>query len=241
MSFQYKIFPELKLKHGTVKTINDPVAITSNGNREIRRKINKTERYSWDIPARNLYQSDMQAIIEFAAMVGTDSFLYKDPTKPELVNQKCTYFDAGGTPHFALMHSGNHPVLNLSVAGLGHLETWELGNVLSPDIVVKRNGVVMDFWDGMSISNMNFDPSVHGSSLPRTSVFYAGLTTWISTDIITYSGPLYHTVRFDSQISYKIAAMAKSTLLSGGCDVVPTVSEMANIKLMEVFEYVDTQ
>lgn len=232
MTFQYKIFPDLRLKHGVEKTINDPVAITSNGNREIRRKINKTERYSWNIPARNLLQADMQAIIDFSRTVtsSVDSFLYKDPTMPELVNQPLTRMFADGLNYFALYHSGTHPVMNL-LAG-GNLPQFDLFN---DAVVIKRNGVVVD----KNTINLayNKDPSTLGRpDLPRTTILSSN---WAANDVITYTGPIYHTVRLDSMISYRIAALKRSTVVSGSCEVVPIVSEMADIKLIEVFEYAD--
>lgn len=240
MSFQYKIFPELRLKHGVEKTINDPVSITSNGNREIRRKINKTARYSWNIPSRNLMQDEIEAIVKFADEVGTDSFLYKDPTLPELIDQPLTPMDTGpGTGYwFGLYHSGLHPVLNLGSYGTGVFESWEVGSMLSPDIVIKINGVPIDFSIGTYGTKMNFTPSLFGSTLPRTFVVNKSFQPYFNgSEVVTYSGPLYHAVRFDSMISYRISAMKKSTLLDGPCDVVPVVSELADIKLMEVFEY----
>jgi len=231
MSFQYKIFPELRLKHGVEKTINDPVSITSNGNREIRRKVNKTERYSWTIPARNLMQDDMQAIIDFSRSVVSSqhSFLYRDPTMPELVDHPLTKIYANGTQYFALYHSGLHPVINMEAGG--PVSEFDLYN---PAVIIKRNGVVYDknsidwLWN-KKMSNLG------RPDLPMTCVGSA--YNWGVGDTVTFTGPIFHTVRLDSMISYRVAAFEKAFAPISGCDITPTVSEMADIKLIEVFEY----
>jgi len=242
MSFTYQSFPDLRLKHGTEKTINDPVAITSNGNREIRRKLNKVERYSWSIPSRNLYQEDADAIVKFFNTVhsSVDSFLFRDPTVPELTNQQMVPFYVPGTPGtwlFGLYHSGMHPVLNLG--NTGQFPAWDLTALTN--IVVKRNGVPLVYGSDYDI-HMNFDMSPYPNyPYPRTTVFQSTGAAWTGTDVITFSGPIYHTVRFDGMISYKITAMKKSTLSTstGDSEVVPTVSSLSDIKLIEVFEYQD--
>jgi hypothetical protein len=240
MSFQYLTFPELRLKHGIEKSVNDPVSITSNGNREIRRRINAVERYSWNIPSRYLVQSDMEALVNFFGTVtsSVDSFLYRDPTMPEAVNLQLKPFTQGGVVYFAMYHSGYHPILNFgnnsSVNSIWN--AWQAGVVL-----FKKNGVALAPFD--FTVKMNCDPVLDlGSTTfqhPRTTVIKAASGTWLDTDIITYSGPLFKTVRFDSMVAYKIAVLEKSNLITGACEVVPTVSQMADIKLMEVFEYKD--
>lgn len=239
MTFQYKLFPELRLKHGIEKTVNDPVSITSNGNREIRRRINAVERYSWNIPARHLLQADMETMVNFFGEVtsSVDAFLYKDPTMPQLVNQQLKPFTVGGVVYFALYHSGYHPILNLGSNGTIN----PLWHALQSGVVFKKNGVTLT--SGQFTVKMNCDPVLDLNAVdfqhPRTTIIKAPTGTWLDTDVITYSGPLFKTVRFDSMVSYRIATMEKSNLLTGTCDVVPTVSEMADIKLMEVFEFED--
>lgn len=230
MSFTYTAFPELRLKHGVEKTINDPVSITTNGNREVRRKVNKQERYSWKIPSRNLYQEDMEEIVNFfvASQSSVNSFLYRDPTLPELVNQRFTPITISGAPVFALFHTGQHPVMNLGRTG--NLPAWDFA--LST-IVIKRNGVVQTVDTNFAVLE-NYDLSLYG--YPRTMVIVP-TSTWSSTDVVTFSGPLYHTVRFDSMINYSITAMEKSNLLTGTCEVVPTISQLGDVSLIEVFEY----
>lgn len=238
MSFQYKLFPELRLKHGIEKSVNDPVSITSNGNREIRRRINAVERYSWTIPSRNLYQSDMEAMVDFFGQVSSsvDSFLYRDPTMPQAVNLQLKPFTQGGVVYFAMYHSGYHPILNLSSGLLNSY--WD---VSQSNVVFKKNGVTLA--PSAFTVKMNCDPVLDlGSTTfqhPRTTIIKAASGTWLDTDVITYSGPLFKTVRFDSMVAYKISVMEKSNLLTGTCEVIPTVSQMADIKLMEVFEYKD--
>lgn len=229
MTFQLIKFPELRLKHGIEKTINDPVNITTNGNREIRRKLNKTERYSWKIPARMLYQEDMDEIVEFfnTTQSSMDTFLYRDPTKPELIAQSLKAFTSGGTLWFLCLHSGNHPIINLGASGFSAL--WDMS-----DLVIKRNGVVVN-QSSITVS-MNHDFG-DAAPYPRCTAIRPTGGGWSAGDIITIGGPIYSTVRFDSMVSYKIAAMQKSSLITGDCEVVPTVSELSDIQLMEVFEY----
>lgn len=245
MSFQYKIFPELKLKHGVEKTINDPVSITSNGNREIRRRINAVERYSWNIPSRNLLQADMEAMVQFFSDMSSsvDSFLYRDPTQGRLTNQQLVPFTVGGITYFALYHTGFHPVLNLSGSGQQN-PYW---HTFSSNATFSKNGVSQS--PSNFIVKMNCDPVLDLGATnfqhPRTTVIKAATGTWLETDVVTYTGLLYKTVRFDSMLSYRISAMRKPTnaindFQYGTCDVLPTVSEMADIKLMEVFEYKDS-
>lgn len=239
MTFQYQKFPTLRLKHGVEKTVNDPVSITSNGNREIRRRINAVERYSWNIPSRNLTQADMETMVNFFSTVrsSTDSFLYRDPTMPQVENLQLIPFTQGGIVYFAMYHSGYHPILNLTNAGLNPY--W---NIMQTGVVFRKNGVILDPGSAFTLK-MNCDPVLDLGSTsfqhPRTTILKASSGTWLDTDVITYSGPLYKTVRFDSMVSYRISAMEKSSLITGTCEVVPTVSEMADIKLMEVFEYKD--
>ena len=242
MSFQYLTFPELRLKHGTEKAINDPVSITSNGNREIRRKMNKIERYSWTIPSRNLHQEDVEEVVQFYNTVhgSVDSFLFKDPTMPELIEHRLTPVYASGVATFGLYHSGMHPVMNLSDQAFSPV--WDIST--STDIIIKRNGVVQVWQDDYGVQ-MNIDPSAAPgySQYPRTTFFGStNSTVWGMNDVITYTGPIYHTVRFDGVLSYKISAMKKSTQSTsiGDNKVVPTVSALGDIKLVEVFEYSDS-
>lgn len=240
MSFTYNLFPELRLKHGVEKTINDPVSITSNGNREIRRRINAVERHSWNIPSRNLLQADMDAMLLFFNTVrsSVDSFLYRDPVLPQLTNVQLYPFSVGGVTYFALYHTGFHPVLNFG-NNVGTNPNWHAFDTKS---VFKRNGTTLA--TSQFTVKMNCDPVLDlGATAfqhPRTTIIKASTGSWALTDVITYSGPLYKTVRFDSMVSYKIAVLEKSTLLTGSCEVLPTVSQMADIKLMEVFEYKDS-
>lgn len=238
MSFQYLTFPELRLKHGIEKAINDPVSITSNGNREIRRRVNAVERYSWNIPSRYLVQSDMDAVVNFFSTVtsSVDSFLYRDPTMPEAVNLQLKPFTQGGVVYFAMYHSGYHPIMNLGSGNINPL--WDISQ---SNVVFKKNGVPLA--PSAITVKMNCDPVLDLASTtfqhPRTTMIKAASGTWLDTDVITYSGPLFKTVRFDSMIAYKIAVLEKSNLITGACEVVPTVSQMSDVKLMEVFEYKD--
>lgn len=240
MSFTYKAFPDLRLKHGTEKQINDPVVITSNGNREIRRKINKLERYSWTVPSRNLYQSDANAIVQFFNTVHSsmDSFLYRCPMVPELIGVQMVPVNTGTEIVFCLYHTGMHPVMNLG--DLGHFPQWDF--TTSP-ITIKRNGTTLTRTTNFTV-HMNYDPSALGGAYAnygRTLMIKAVGATWSGGDVVTFSGPIWHTARFDAMLSYKITAMQKSTLSTSISDteVIPTVSALSDVKLVEVFEYLD--
>ena len=55
------------------------------------------------------------------------------------------------------------------------------------------------------------------------------------TDTITVTGPVYMTARFAGPLGFTITAMGKSPL-GGTCNVVPTVIQLADFQIIEVFE-----
>ena len=210
MAFQNVIFPDLKMKHGAQKEVVMPISITGNGTREVRRKQNRFERFVWSIPARTLLEADKQAVYKFLNQVnfGLDSFLYKDPTMPEL-NGAIMTSRSGDTWYLNLPFdsttAGTHPIMNPVMGGF----------------TFKKNGIAVT---GVTFGGLDTN------GLPHITV-----PTSISTDTITVTGPVYMTARFDSTFSYTITAMAPSPL-GATCAPATTMVEMGDIKIVEVFE-----
>lgn len=208
MAFQNVIFPALKLKHGAYKEISDPVSITGNGTRELRRKQNRWERFIWSIPARHMIEADKVAIYKFLRGVnmGLDSFLFQDPTCPELnlapLKNRSTNTWYLNIPYDSTT-AGTHPIMNPVMGGLKFRKN---GNTVTATFAVDSAGFP-----------------------------YVTITGTVPTDVITVTGPLYMTVRFAGPLGYTIAAMEKSPL-PGVCNVVPTVIQLADFQIIEVFE-----
>lgn len=210
MAFQNVIFPTLKLKHGIVREVVDPVMVTGNGAREVRRKQNRWERFVWTIPSRNLAQSDIDAIYKFLNGVdkSLDSFLFQDPHFPEFNNSKLTNKATNqwylNLP-FDSSTAGTHPVMNPVLAGLSFKKNG-VAHAVTPTFAVDANGF----------------PVI---TIPSTS----------PSDVVTITGPVYMTVRFEGTLTTTIMAMQKSTL-GGTCNVTPTVSSIGDFRLVEVWE-----
>lgn len=208
MAFQAIKFPNLKLKHGNIKETIDPITITGNGTREVRRKQNRWDRYSWTIPSRQLIESDKLALIKFFRQVesGLTSFLYQDPDFPEF-NGHTLQNRSGSTWYlnvpYDLITPGTHPIFHPQ---LGELTFKVNGTNASTTFAIDSNGFPY--------------VTIAGSSSGST---------------ITVYGNVYMTARFDSSITTTITAMEKSTL-NNSCIVKPTVSSISDIKLIEVFE-----
>lgn len=209
MAFLAVKFPTLRLKHGNVKEIIDPITVTGNGVREVRRRQNRWDRYSYNIPSRNLYQADKEALVKFYRQVqgGLTSFLYQDPDFPEFnghtLQNRSTNTWYLNIP-YDISTPGSHPILNPQLT----------------ELVFKLNNVPI----GVTFT---IDPS--------TGFPYVTIPGSNPSSNITVFGPIYITVRFDSSITTTIVAMEKSTL-GGSCNVIPTYQSIADIKLIEVFE-----
>ena len=207
MAFSGLTFPQLKLKHGISKQIIDPISVTGNGAREVRRKQNKTDRGVWTFPARNIYEADKQALVKFLQQtrMGADSFYFQDPTMPVLVDAIMPARSANtrffNVP-FDATTPGTHPIIRPVNTGL----------------TVKINGT--------TTTNYGFGTGSDG--LPFISVPAAS-----GSDVITVSGPYYLVCRFSGTVQYSITAMQK---LDNNCTVTPTVVELADFQIVEVFE-----
>lgn len=210
MAFSGLTFPQLKLKHGITKEIVDPISVTGNGAREVRRKQNKIDRGVWSFPARNMYEADKQAIVKFLQQtrMGLDSFYFQDPTYPEF-NEAVMTWRSSNTYWFNIPYDattgGIHPVLRPKMG----------------ELTVKLNGV--------TTTASVFTDSTTG--MPYLQTGGAGS----SSIVCTVTGPCYLVGRFAGPLNYTITAMQKSTL-SGTCNVVPTVVQLGDFQIIEVFE-----
>lgn len=228
----YEIFPTLRLKHGTTKTIDDPFQITGNGNREIRRKTNLVERYQWNIPSRNLYQEDLQDLIEFYGRVGTQSFLFRDHTEPEYDNLKLTQIDTARTV-WGIYGSGLHPLINFNGPA------WNPASAAVVEVLNLTTGAItaapaITWLHNTKPSTVAGVLSLAGGYARSTLLQFATAIPVGSVPI--FSGAIYRTARFNSPLSYTITAMEKSDITTGVCEVVPTVSQISDIQLTEVYE-----
>lgn len=210
MAFSGLTFPTLKLKHGITKEMVDPISITGNGAREVRRKQNKTDRGVWSFPARAMSENDKQALVKFLQQtkMGLDSFYFQDPTYPEFNNaimpnrSSATFWCK--LPYDATT-AGIHPIIRPVIAGL----------------TFKKDGVPVV---GVTWST----DSSNGQAYFNVPGANAG-------SIITVTGPCYFVARFAGTVSYTIAAMERSSL-GGDCNVVPTAVQMNDFQIVEVFE-----
>lgn len=207
MAFSNLTFPQLKLKHGISKQIIDPITITGNGAREVRRKQNKTDRGVWSFPARNIYEADKLTLVKFLQQtrMGADSFYFQDPTMPVLQDavmaSRSTNTFYYNVP-FDAATPGNHPIIRPVNAGL----------------TVKLNGT--------ATTSYSFGAGTDG--LP-----YIQVTGATPSDTVTVSGAYYLVCRFAGTVQYTITAMQK---LDNNCTVTPTVVELGDFQIIEVFE-----
>lgn len=205
MAFRNVIFPSLKYVHGTRKSLASPVTITGNGVREIRRKQFRFDRLSWTFPARNITQQDKTAIYKFLRGVdmGMDSFLLQDPEMPELVNAQLTH--KGGNVWYL-----NVP-FDAATPGTHPIFNPQMGS-----LTFRVNGAVR---------TATF--AIDAAGYPTVSV--AGST---SSSTVTVSGPLYYTVRLNSELSWSLQAFDDN----GAAMPTPVVSLLNDISFIEVFE-----
>lgn len=219
MAFVNTTFPELKLKHGLQKSVVDPVSITGNGTREIRRRQNKWERFVWDIPARNLLEADKQAVLAFLRSVnmGQDSFLYRDPTIPTLTDVKLPRYTGGVNTRQLVIPYGVPDSLSLLDDRLKH----PLYRASITGLTFKKNGtpITGTYVSGFDLTGFR-------------TVSFSGV---VGTDTITVSGTPLFVVRFNGTLGWNIQAM--SLPAGGACgDVTPSVVELNDFQLVEVYE-----
>lgn len=213
MAFQNIKFPDIKLKHGISKTVLDPVVVTGNGAREVRRRTNKFERFVWSYPGRTMTEADKHAVYTFLRGVNMeqDSFLLRDPTQPSVVKGKLAY---NGTPTYWVMaipfsstQAGTHPLFRPDLSTL----------------VVYRNGVVEP--------GAMFDTS-YLDTQGRPRLYVPGS---VPTDNIQISCDVYLTVRLSGTLAWSIAAMTKPAG-SDCAGVTPIAVDLGDFSLIEVYE-----
>ena len=201
MAFSGLTFPQLKLKHGISKQIIDPIMVTGNGAREVRRKQNKTDRGVWTFPARNISEADKQTLVKFLQQtrMGADSFYFQDPTYPEFNNAVMAWRSFNtywlNIPYDATT-SGIHPVIRPKMG----------------ELTVKLNGVT-------TTASLLTDST---TGMPYIQTGGAGS----SSIVCTVTGPCYLVARFSGTVNYTITAMEKSSL-GGTCNVVPTIVDFS--------------
>lgn len=222
MAFQNIIMPKLKLIHGVQKSVVDPVSVIGNGTRETRRKQNRYERFVWRFPSRSILQESKQELHQFFRGVSAslDSFLFQDPDRPELVNEFLGGSRAVDTPGYEdywYFEVDGHPLFN-------HPDTSQL------DIKINGDTFYADWW--VFIHPTNGRPMI----LIPGSFSAAGYIAGSVVHPVIINGPIYLTVRLNSTLSWTISAMDKSP--SGAtCTPTPTIVDMADIELIEVFEH----
>ena len=208
MSFVAVKFPSLKLKHGNSTSYVNPITVTGNGAREVRRKQYRWDRRIVNIPSRQLLETDIENLTKFYHTVegGLKSFLYQDPTFPEFNGHPLSN-RSGSTWYlnvpFNSTTPGTHPILNPQMG----------------ELTFKVNGSTVSATFGIDTDGFPY------VTLPGSSVGSS----------ITVFGPIYLTMRFEGDISNTITAMQKSTL-GGTCNVVPYAQSISDITLIEVFE-----
>ena len=208
MAFQAVTFPKMRLTHGMVKTVIDPMIITGNGVRELRRRQTRFDRFLWSFPARNLDQTDVDALYKFYVQVnrGLDSFRFQDPEFPEY-NSSPLLHRSGTTWYLGIPDDattgGRHPVFN---PVMGSLSFTRNGSPVTPTFSISSDGFPI--------------VTITGSS---------------GTDDIRVTGPVYMTARFESPLSFTIVATSKSAL-NDSCTPIPTMQLVGDVNLIEVFE-----
>lgn len=208
MAYTGKKFPQLKMHHGINRQVLAPITVTGNGLRELRRKNYKHERFVYTIPGRNMLEADKQAIYRFFAEVnyGLDSFVIKDPT---------IEFNDSPLPYYNTTNWWLNIPYDSTTPG-----SHPVLNPFIGGLTFKRNGITAS---GVTLSYTT-------AGLPYVTV--PGST---SLDTITVSGPIYITVRFDGTLTHTTMATEKSTV-GGNCDTIPTIVQVGDITLVEVFE-----
>lgn len=216
-------FPELRLKHGIQKSVIDPISITGNGAREVRRRINSSDRFMWTLPARLLLEEDKAAIYEFvynSLSAPQDSFYFRDPTYPSFSGLMRTR----GSPT-ALNKWFTVPTTFLTLT-TGRHTMWSAASTTI------RN----QFKYYRTDTNAEIFPT----AISYDSTTGAPYATFSASDVVgpnyrvRFEGPLYFPVRLNGSLQWSIETMIKDG--DDPCDVVPQIIQMNDFQLIEVFE-----
>jgi hypothetical protein len=232
MAFSSQTAFDLRLKHGITEEWSDPIVITGNGAREVRRRQQKYPRRVWT------YQSRVLPVAEYNTMRarltgGTGnanynssySFRILDPLNPYF--QETTLTSAGTTywKMFVKMNSATtdigHPYYNPILSGQNSIQIY-------------KNGAPVN---GATCSMVYVDGE------PRLNIPGS-----VITDTILVSGLFFATVRLEGTISATTVTMktgewrgthtpASTNLFDGNTDVEATYVNLGEFKLIEVWEH----
>lgn len=185
MAFKDELFPDVKLVHGIVKQITDPVGIVSNGNKEFRIKKNRFSRLSWSIPSNNMTEETKLQINGFLADkdYALDSFKFKDPDYPAftdaILQNKTGNIWYVNIP-FDDNTPGTHPIFQFDATTSMRASVNGTGSIIV-------NGMLSIDADGRPIV-----------TIPTT----------VDSDIVRLTGDIYFAVRLDSTTGWSLKALS---------------------------------
>ena len=212
---------ELRLKHGTTVELIDPIIVTGNGGREIRRRVQKWPRFLWTFPSRVVPMSEFQEIRNALSSYATSSFRLQDPTMGTFRETRLVaYNNTNGKWVLSVDLDGGssrHPYFNPTIS----------------ELKVRKNGVLM-VTTGITMTTEGGYPVMN---IPGT----------VTSDNITVVGPFYPTVRFEGTLAATTVAMRKAqwretttpptTPTTSGCNAMEGwYVQLEEFKLIEVWE-----
>jgi len=210
---------ELRLKHGTILEVIDPVIVTGNGGREVRRRTQKWPRYVWTFPARIIPMSEFQQYRDRLSVNSVASFRVTDPT---MAFFRETTLDSTVNTKWKLLididgGTSRHPYFNPVISEL---------KIRKNGVIISNAGITMEYTKG------------------EPYLVIPGTTT---LDVVTVVGPWYATVRFEGTLSMTTAAMQRAKWRESSTPSAQTVNncnsveatyvEMGEFKLVEVWEH----
>lgn len=213
---------EMRLKHGVTLEIVDPVIVTGNGAREIRRRTQRWSRYVWNYPPRIVPMSEFQQYRDILGQDASASFRVMDPTMAYIRETQLEPYEATATK-WKLM-------VNLD----GGYTKRPYFNPTINELVIRKNGAIIS----SAGCTMSYEGGWPVLNIPGT----------IITDTITVVGPFYATVRFEGTLAATTAAMqtaqwretsspTSSPTVTGIYVNEATYVEMDKFKLVEVWEH----
>lgn len=212
---------EMRLKHGVTVELIDPVIITGNGGREVRRRVQRWPRFIWTFQPRVIPMSEYQYIRNALAAYSTSSFRLQDPTMGYFRETQLTaYNNTNGKWVMEVDLDGGssrHPYFNPTISEL---------KIRKNGAVIANTGVTMTTEGGVPVIN-----------IPST----------VTTDTIKVVGTFYPTVRFEGTLTATTVAMQSaqwretsvpaSTPPVTGCNSMEaTYVALEEFKVIEVWE-----
>lgn len=213
---------EMRLKHGVTLEVVDPVIITGNGAREIRRRTQRWSRFVWNFPNRIIPMSEFQQYRDILAIDPTASFQVTDPTMAFFRETTLTVYNSTGTKRTLLVDLD------------GGTSRRPYFNPIISELKIRKNGVIIS----SAGCTMTYEASLPVLNIPGA----------LTSDVITVVGPFYPTVRFEGTLSATTVAMqraqwretsvVKSTQTKNDCNSVEAnYVQMDSFKLIEVWEH----